>query len=338
MTAPRLVAPISLRFRHRLPDISSPTSAGVTFVRRAVTATLSVVGLLVMVLFAVAVTVPFDAVIDATGVLEPESRVVVRARETGVVRAVLVRAGDTVRAGQVVAFIDTVAFVAQRQQLNTALSVAWDGLNRTIAGREVRRDRDGSVTRTWQIGSQVALDDAMSQVQRAADMLAQRRLLDERIRRSAVRSPTSGVVLTDQPERFVGVVLREGEPLLEVAELRQWQLEVYVREPEAYRIVTGASVRAELSAPQLDAPVDLLWARVAAVGLAPEFGPEARSTAPTAPGRAYRVLVRLDSAALAPVRRDRLKRGYTARVKIITDRATMLQRLWRSLRHHSAIA
>jgi hypothetical protein len=52
--------------------------------------------------------------------------------------------------------------------------------------------------------------------------------------------------------------------------------------------------------------------------------------------RGYRVVVPLDSAALVQVRRDRLKRGYTARVKILTDRGTMLQLLWRSIRHHAS--
>jgi HlyD family secretion protein len=395
MTAPRNITRISSRFEQRLPDTPDPTPGGNAFIRRAVSGTLALAGLIGAVLIIVAATVPFNSVIDATGVLEPASRVVLRAPEAGAVRDMLVRAGDSVRAGQVVAYLDTLALVAQREQLRTTLALARSDLGRTVASLPIDSaiQREGivaaeatltqarsslrerlaewgrgaadmdSLVRTWRVGSHVALDAAVSQVRGAEAALAQRRealrqlslrrfdtrrgqdaldgavteleLLNERIRRAAVRSPTTGVVLTDQPERSVGAMLGEGEPLLEVADLRQWQLDVYVREQDAYRIVTGDAVRAELPALQADADVDLLRARVASVALVPEMGQESKvATTTTSQSRGYRVVAPLDSTALARVRRDRLKRGYTARVKILTDRGTMLQLLWRSLRHH----
>ena len=396
MTAPRPVSPRSPRFPQRLPDTSGPTPGGGALIRRAVTATLTLLGLLIAVLLVVAATVPFDAVIEATGVLEPASRVVLRAPEAGAVQVMLVRAGDNVRAGQVVAYLDTLVLVTQREQVRTALAVARSDLGRTVAGlpidsaiqresvvgaeatlaqarsalrlrlAEYGRGADDldSLIRTWRVGSHVSIDDAVSQVRGAAAALAQRRetlrqlslrrfdsrrgqdildgtstelrLLDERIRRAAIRSPTSGVVLTDEPERSIGMVLREGEPLLEIADLRRWQLDIYVREQDAYRIVSGDPVRAELPVSEADDDVELLQARVAAVALVPDLGLDPVASATGGQGRGYRVVAPLDSVALAHLRRDRLKRGYTARVKIITDRGTMLQRLWRSLRHHAS--
>ncbi|HEV7991111.1 MAG TPA: HlyD family efflux transporter periplasmic adaptor subunit [Gemmatimonadaceae bacterium] len=396
MTAPRPVTPLSPRFPQRLPDASGPTPSGASFIRRAVIATFAVVGLVAAVLVTIAVSVPFDAMIDATGALEPRSLIVLRAPQAGAVQAMLVRAGDSVRAGQVVAYLDTLALVAQRAQLRTTLAVARADLGRTVAGlpidsaiqregilaseaslaqtRSVLRERLAeygrgaadidSLIRTWRVGSHVALDDAVSQVRGAAAALEQRRatlrqlslqrfdqsrgqdvlegaatelrLLDERIRRAAIRSPTSGIVLTEQPERSIGAMLGEGESLLEVADLSRWQLDVYVREQDAYRIATGDRVRAELPALQSSADVVLLQSRVASVALAPELGQASKPTSMETLNRGYRVVVPLDSAALAHVRRDRLKRGYTARVKILTDRGTMLQLLWRSIRHHAS--
>lgn len=397
MTAPRNIAhstrSSSPRFPHRLPDTPDPTRGGGTFVRRAVMTTLTLMGVLSAALVAVAVTVPFDTVIDATGVLEPASRVMLRAPQTGTLQAVLVRAGDSVRAGQIIAQLDTLALVAQREQLRTTLALARADLARTVAGLPIDsamqlegivaaeatvaqthsalRERLAefgrgaadidSLVRAWRVGSHVALDNAISQVRGAEAALAQRRaalrqlslrrfdtrrgeetlegattelrLLDERIRRAAVRSTATGVVLTEQPERSVGAMFGEGDQLLEIADLSRWQLDVFVREQDAYRIATGDLVRAELPALQADADVELLRARVASVALIPEVGADAGPTATTGAGRGYRVVAPLDSAALAHVRRDRLKRGYTARVKILTDRGTALQLLWRSLRH-----
>jgi hypothetical protein len=308
----------------------------------------------------------------------------------------LVRTGDSVRAGQVVAYLDTLALVAQRTQLRTSLAVARAELGRTVAGLPIDSaiQREGilaaeaalaqarshllerlaehgraaaemdSLIRTWRVGSHVALDDAVSQVRGAAAALEQRRatlrqlslhqfdqsrgqdvlegaatelrLLDERIRRAAIRSPTSGIILTEQPERSIGAMLGEGEPLLEVADLSGWRLDVYVPERDAYRIATGDRVRAELPALQASSDVVLLQSRVASVAFVPELGQDAKRTTTEVQSRGYRVVVPLDSAALTQVRRERLKRGYTARVKILTDRGTMLQLLWRSIRHHAS--
>jgi len=209
VTSPRpathSVRPTSPRFPQRLPDVPAPGDG--TFVRRAVKATFALGGVSAAVLLAVAVTVPFDTVIDATGVLEPASRVVLRAPQAGAVQAVLVRAGDSVRAGQVVAYLDTLTLVAQREQLRTTLAVARADLGRTIAGlpidsaiqregivaaeatlaqaRSALRERlprfgggaadIDSLTRTWQAGTDVVLDNAVSQVLGAAAALAQRR-------------------------------------------------------------------------------------------------------------------------------------------------------------------
>lgn len=396
MTAQRSVAhskqSTTPRFPHRLPDTPDPTRSGGTFVRRAVMSTLTLLGLLAAALVVVAGTVPFDSVIEATGVLEPASRILLRAPQAGTLRAVAVRAGDSVRDGQIVAQFDTMALVAQREQLRTTLALARTDLGRTVAGLAIdsAMQREGiiaaeatlaqthralrerlaefgrgatdidSLVRTWHTGSPVALDNAISQVRRADAALAQRRaalrqlslrrfdtrrgeeaiagattelrLLDERIRRAAVRSTATGIVLTEQPERSVGAMFGEGDQLLEVADLSRWQLEVFVREQDAYRIATGALVRAELPALQANADVGLLPARVASVALLPAIGADAGPTT-TGVGRGYRVVAPLDSTALAHVRRDRLKRGYSARVKILTARGTALQLLWRSLHY-----
>jgi HlyD family secretion protein len=396
MTAPRPVTPISQRFPQRLPDTPGSTPLGASLIRRAVITTFVVVGIVAIVLVTIAISVPFDAMIDGTGVLEPRSRLELRASQAGTVQAMLVRTGDSVRAGQVVAYLDTLALVAQRAKLRTSLAVARAELGRTVAGLPIDSaiQREGilaaeatlaqarshllerlaeyghgaanidSLIRTWRAGSHVALDDAISQVRGASAALEQRRatlrqlslqrfdqsrgqdvlegaatdlrLLDEQIRRAAIRSPASGIVLTEQPERLIGAMLGEGEPLLEVADLSGWQLDVYVREQDAYRIATGDRVRAELPALQASADVVLLRSRVASVALVPEPEQDAKRTTTEVQSGGYRVVVPLDSAALAQVRRDRLKRGYTARVKILTDRGTMLQLLWRSIRHHAS--
>ncbi len=81
------------------------------------------------------------------------------------------------------------------------------------------------------------------------DQLAARiRAAEERISRLALSAPTTGVVLTDQIERLPGSYVREGELLLEVADLDAWRVSLYVGERDVQRIRVGDSVRVRVQA------------------------------------------------------------------------------------------
>lgn len=157
------------------------------------------------------------------------------------------------------------------------------------------------------------------------DQLAARiRAAEERISRLALSAPTTGVVLTDQIERLPGSYVREGELLLEVADLEAWRVSLYVGERDVQRIRVGDSVRVRVQAFGAERRDDLrgsvgyvspepMGSGGAGGGAAP-----AQGGAPPAGAGMYRVLVKLDQRQLAGMGVHRFRRGYTAEGQIVT--------------------
>lgn len=149
------------------------------------------------------------------------------------------------------------------------------------------------------------------------------RAAEERLSRLALAAPTSGVVLTDQIERLPGSFVREGELLLEVADLDAWRVSLYVGERDVQRIRLGDSVRVRVQAFGAERREDL---RGSVGYVSPDplgsggggTGASSPGAAPPAGGGTYRVLVRLDQRQLAAMGIHRFRRGYTAEGQIVT--------------------
>lgn len=92
--------------RLRLPDISDSDVPGVTIVQRAMSLTLGVFSALLIVVIVVSLFARATDTVNAEGVLEPFVVRDVRAPQAGLITRVLVRTGERVKAGQVVALLD----------------------------------------------------------------------------------------------------------------------------------------------------------------------------------------------------------------------------------------
>ena len=138
-------------------------------------------------------------------------------------------------------------------------------------------------------------------------------VLDARLQRLEINSPTDGVVLTEGVHRLEGIAIAEGDLVMEVGELGAWSVILTVPESDLADVEIGARVRIEIQA--LSARSGrLLDGHVVSVSPAPiEAGVGA-------------FLVRVD---FAPDALDSglpaLRRGYTVRAFIIADASTMLE-------------
>ncbi len=83
-----------------LPAIGDEGQPGAGLVKRAVSATLWVLFVLVVLAVTAGSLIQMDVVVKANGNLEPRTMATVRAQEPGVVHEVFVRSGDTVEVGQ----------------------------------------------------------------------------------------------------------------------------------------------------------------------------------------------------------------------------------------------
>ena len=183
-------------------------------------------------------------VLALSGALRAVNQAQVKAKVAGEVREVLVREGEAVKAGQVLARIDASEYQSRLEQARGSLQAARAQL--AIAAKA--RDNNQALVAQGFI-SQNAYDNAASQydfaranVESAQGVLdvAQKALSD-----SVVRAPIAGTVASRsvQPGEKVSVDSR----LLDLVDLRQLELEAAVPTTDVLQIATGqqAEVRLE---------------------------------------------------------------------------------------------
>ncbi|HEU4883371.1 MAG TPA: efflux RND transporter periplasmic adaptor subunit [Longimicrobium sp.] len=147
----------------RLPHLGDEGQPGGLFVKRAVSVTLGVIGLLFLGAIVVALLVSMDVTVKSAGVLEPVNVWPVRAEAAGPIREVLVHSGDTVKAGEVVIRLDVLALETQLAQLQAQHSAAQIDRDRSLAGTPMERRQQ-----------QERRDAAQARLTRARAVLMQR--------------------------------------------------------------------------------------------------------------------------------------------------------------------
>lgn len=178
-----------------LPETGNPGMVGGRLIARAVSLTLGLFALLLAGGALAAVMLRMKVTVDGAGVLQPAQVWAVRGEETGVVREVLVRMGDTVRARQAIARLDTVQLSSELDQLRSRRRVVALDLRlarssvplevRSVAERSAEADAElvranavlrqrlvehgfepdvAAVRRTYRVGTNVAVDEALAAV------------------------------------------------------------------------------------------------------------------------------------------------------------------------------
>lgn len=163
----------------------------------------------------------------------------------------------------------------------------------------------------------------------ADELSAQVAAARERLARLDVAAPTRGVVLTEDVDKLPGTYVREGELLLEVADLHAWRVNLFVAQQDVHKVRVGDPVKVTVQAFHA-ADEDLLRGEV--VSIAPEPVGAAPGGAQgggvAQPGGTYRVLARLDAAQMDSIGIERFRRGYTVEGQVVTRRGRVIRLLW----------
>ena len=175
-----------------------------------------------------------------TGRVEPFRHAELGFERAGLLQQVLVREGDPVRAGEVLARLDSALLEAKRAELAAGVRTAEADL--ALAQATLKRYQgsvdQGAVTRQ-------ALDEAREGARSAAAglELARARIasVDLDIAKSALRAPFDGVVTRRGADE--GRVLGAGEPVLRVQEAAAPEIRVGVASPLADTLHPGAEYR-----------------------------------------------------------------------------------------------
>lgn len=192
--------------------------------------------------------VPFTDVISIVGVVMANRDVTVAAEESGVIRSIYRDKGARVRAGEPIAKIDDALLQAQLRQAVADAALAREAYER-------RR-------RLWEeekIGTELDFLEARFAAERAA---ANQQLLEERLERTTIRAPISGILDARMVE--VGTMVAPGTPIARIVDVAQLKVHGGVPERFAPEIAQGA--RARLSFDGVEAAEGEREGRIAFVG------------------------------------------------------------------------
>jgi RND family efflux transporter MFP subunit len=227
------------------------------------------------------VVIPWpDRVTPRAARLEPAVRTPVRAAVGGLIAETMVREGERVDAGRVLAVLREDDVQLEIEEASGALAVA-------------RREDAAALARGDQTGAQVA------RIQ-AEDLEARLGIFEAQRARTRLTAPVSGVVLTHRPQERVGQWLRAGETFVVLGRVDRLEVESWVAQRDIERVRVGQPIRLRVpSLPQYTfvGTVTAIAAHADSVGLGEE---------PT-------FLVRAEISN----QRDLLRPGMEARAKIV---------------------
>jgi RND family efflux transporter MFP subunit len=236
--------------------------------------------------------VDLEATLQISGSLAPQARVGVAAKMPGTLSRVVVEIGDRVRAGQILAAMDTREIDAHVDGAVAAVGVAHAALetaDASLANAALEHERaanlfeKGAVPRQRLDGADTAHRAASAQRNLARANLEQAeaalRRAREAQRDATLTAPIDGV-LVERNYDAGSLVSPAGRPVVAVADLRVMKLAAGVSELEAGRLRAGMPARVTVQA----RPAEVFEGRLAAI--APEV--DARN-------RHFQIEVRIDN-------------------------------------------
>lgn len=197
---------------------------------------------------------PISVLVEETGVVEPERQIVVKSPISGVVQRLLVREGDRVRPGQLLArVVPDIAQANSIARLRSELAAAQIRVERTR--RDLERTegvaRSGGATLDEVEQKRAAYDQAQNELQGAAEQL---RFVEQSgitagdtTQWARIVAPTGGVVIlrgVEEGETVVGgtSTFGGGTELFTIADLSVLLVKAAINEVDIGKVATGDSV------------------------------------------------------------------------------------------------
>ena len=184
-------------------------------------------GVAAVVVLIALIAIPWTVRVGGLARVVPGRRASVTAGVDGIVRSVIRREGDEVKAGEVLATLDPSNYVAALAEAQAEYRIA-----------------DSEVSRYREAGDAPAMFEALS---RKGELEARINLEEDRFAHTQIRSPVSGVIVTPRIEERVGQFLTRGTELCVVADVGSVLAEVAVPEGDAALIRQGERVALKLN-------------------------------------------------------------------------------------------
>lgn len=241
--------------------------------------------------------------VPLTGALKAANFAVIKARVAGELQGMTVREGDNVKAGQVLAHIETVEYEARVNQAKRQADASKAQID--IAQRQYDNNKalvdQGFISKTALDTSLATLESAQASykaVQASVDVA--RKSLDDTV----LRSPLSGTVSQrlSQPGERVGIDAR----ILEIVDLSRLELEASISAADAVAVRVGQTAQLQIEGMASTGRQTRVSARVARINPSTQAG-----------SRSVLVYLSIDKP-------EGLRQGLYAEGKLGTGRATGL--------------
>jgi multidrug resistance efflux pump len=212
----------------QLPSIDERAQPAGRFVNRAVTWSLLLLAGLAATALVVGALLRVDVTVDAPGFIEPQHLARVRARSAGLVGEVLVRTGQSVRAGQSLVQLDSLSPLSTVRQLEAQFEARALDSRYAAATVEFEERTRGDVER-----------------KSAARALAARATMRQRLLEYGIPTNVDSVLAHFQPGTHVGLDVATSEVVQAESDLRLVRAQA---EKHALERIRDASAAAELEA------------------------------------------------------------------------------------------
>ncbi len=207
-----------------------------------------------------------QVIVTATGTLQPTTTVSVGSEESGTVKSVAVTYNSRVKAGQLLARLDTTKLEAQLTQYQAALESARAKLletRATVAETQAKLEQYHKVRKlsNGKVPSQLDMDAANASFERAkadaasaaatvAQELAEVKATETDLSKCIIRSPINGIVLTRSidPGQTVAASLQASTVFTVAEDLTHLELHVNVDEADVGKIQEGQKATFKVSA------------------------------------------------------------------------------------------
>ncbi len=195
------------------------------------------------------------SVVSASGEIKPKKFVNVSANVSGRITHLLVKEGDSVKRGQVLARIDSTRIAAGEQQSAAAVQTARAELDRAVADLDMAKsgfERAGRM-KAEQLISQQEYEQAEAEIKmKAAAVEAQRRRINQStavlasnrddLEKTVVVAPMDGVVTALQKEEgevVIGAQSFQPTVIMTVGDLSSFEVEILVDETDIRYVALG---------------------------------------------------------------------------------------------------
>ncbi len=177
-----------------------------------------------------------EVVVEAVGTLQPNQRVEIRARNEGVVAAVLVEDGQAVEVGTPLVQLDTTKLAAETRLQEATLSAAR--ARSVNAQSAFKRARDllgrGFIPQQEHDDARARADEAAAAVQEAEAALA---VAQKLLQDADIQAPIAGI--TSAALVDVGDYLRNGDHVLTIVDADPVEVEFSIPEEHLARVAVG---------------------------------------------------------------------------------------------------